>query len=419
MNGEKKVILVNLLSLLFVQFANYALQLITFPYLVRALGIADFGLYSFVFAFIQYFLVFTDYGFNLTATRLISIHRNDAEKRSEIFSSVMLIKLALFLVGSAIILLLLFTVKVFVINRGLYLLAMTGILGSVIFPVWYFQGIEKTKYVAIFNSIAKVITTVGIFIFVKKGGIANAIFIQSLGPVIAGVISLFFIIYKWPIKITIPNNKKIKYYLKDGWNVFITILSATLVNNTNIFILGLLTNNQTVGYFSIAEKTVRIFHSLVSPVSTAIFPHVSNLMSKSREKVIKFLRKILISGVLCFLICSICLIVFSDAFVRLFSGQSSKNVQVLIIILSILPVTIFINNIYGQQILINIGRASDFMKAIIFPGIVSVVLSFIFVPIFKEYGTAIIYLSSEISILLLMIIFVRKESIYIIKNKLM
>jgi O-antigen/teichoic acid export membrane protein len=59
------------------------------------------------------------------------------------------------------------------------------------------------------------------------------------------------------------------------------------------------------------------------------------------------------------------------------------------------------------------------MKAIIFPGIVSVALSFIFVPMFKEYGTSVIYLSSEISILILMIMFVRKESIYIVKNNLM
>ncbi|WP_083761127.1 oligosaccharide flippase family protein [Thermoanaerobacter italicus] len=83
-NSNIKRLITNIFSLSLLQIANYVLPLLTVPYLVRVLGPEKYGLISFSQAFIQYFILLTDYGFNLSATRKISIYRDDKEKISEV-----------------------------------------------------------------------------------------------------------------------------------------------------------------------------------------------------------------------------------------------------------------------------------------------------------------------------------------------
>jgi polysaccharide transporter, PST family len=47
-----------------------------------------------------YFLILTDYRFSLSATREISVHRDDPQKVSEAFSAVILLKGMLVLLGA-------------------------------------------------------------------------------------------------------------------------------------------------------------------------------------------------------------------------------------------------------------------------------------------------------------------------------
>jgi len=105
---DKKRLLSNFFSLSVLQVFTYILPLLTLPYLVRVLGMEKFGLVMFAQAFLMFFNVLVDYGFNLSATREISIHRDDKSKLTEIFSSVIGIKAILLVISFLILTIIIF-----------------------------------------------------------------------------------------------------------------------------------------------------------------------------------------------------------------------------------------------------------------------------------------------------------------------
>ena len=51
---------INFISLALLQGVNYLLPLLSFPFLFRVLGVERWGLVTFGYALMQYFIMFTD-----------------------------------------------------------------------------------------------------------------------------------------------------------------------------------------------------------------------------------------------------------------------------------------------------------------------------------------------------------------------
>ena len=275
-NSEHKILLSNFFSLTVLQGANFILPLISLPYLVRTLEIENFGLVMFAQAFIIYFIIIVDYGFNFSATREISIHREDKEKISLIFTTVMLIKMILIILSFILLTLVVFSVEKFKVNWELYYLTFGIVIGQVLFPIWFFQGIERMKYITILNIIAKLIFTISIFIVInEKEDYLFVPILNSLGYISAGFISLYIIFKDFKVKIIIPNFEYTKKTFTESSSLFISNLSVTLYTASNTFILGLFTNNTIVGIYASIEKLVLAIKNLYVPLYQALFPWLS------------------------------------------------------------------------------------------------------------------------------------------------
>jgi len=346
---DKKRLLENFLSLSILQGANYILPLITLPYLVRVLGPEKFGLIAFAQSFIQYFNILTDYGFNLSATREISIHRDNKEKVSEIFSSVMIIKFGLLVFSFIIMGVIVFSFEKFKKDWLIYYLTFGMVVGQCLFPVWFFQGIEKMKYITFLNIIAKLIFTSCVFIFVRQ--VSDYIYvplINSTGFMMAGVLAIWIIIKDWKIKLCL-NLKNILLMLKLSFQFFLSRAVISLYTNTNSVVVGLFLGYKEVAYYDIAYKIVNIIRQPWDILNTTVYPYVS------KKRNIKLLKNILkISLIISLTILIIFKILAEDTIPYIFGTKMLKSVyysKILIFILPLISVHIFL----GSSVLVAQG----------------------------------------------------------------
>ena len=164
---ERKTVLHNFASLSVLQAITYLLPVLILPYLFRVIGPEKFGLIAFAQAFVQYFMILTDYGFSISATKEISLCQHDRAEISKVFSAVMTAKIALALVSLVLLGCIVYFIPKFRNDWMVYVLSFGAVLGNTLFPVWFFQGTEKMKYIADLNIAGGVLTVVLILFSVR------------------------------------------------------------------------------------------------------------------------------------------------------------------------------------------------------------------------------------------------------------
>ncbi|WP_207626748.1 flippase [Parendozoicomonas haliclonae] len=405
-NKEKKRLVINIFSLSVLQGANYILPLLTIPYLVRVLGPDLFGLLAFGTATSMYFMLITDYGFNLSATRQISIYRDNTYKVNEIFSAVMIIKITLMIISLILMSVLVLSFNKFHQDWEVYYLSFGMVLGQVIFPVWLFQGMERMKYITYLNICSKAFFTICIFIFVQnKDDYLLVPLLTSLGYVIAGIISLYIIKKEFDVKFIWQNLSVLKEQLKEGWHIFFSSIAVSLYTISTTFILGLLTDNTIVGYFSAADKIVKAVKGLYAPIAQAIYPMIGKKMHENQKEGVTFIQKTTwIVGGGMFLISTV-LFVLADQIVNIMLGWQYAESILLLKIMAFLPFIICLSNIFGIQTMLNLGYKKEFSVFVVIGAALGMILIFCLTPIYAAVGVSVSILLVEMLITIMLGIF--------------
>lgn len=411
----KQRILKNFFSLSGLQIANYIFPFITLPYLVRVLGPEKYGLLAFAQSFIGYFQILTNYGFNLSATQEIAINRADKGKINEIFSSVILIQIGMSILSFIIMSIIVFSISRFRTEWLIYYLTFSSIFSQIFFPSWLFQGMENMSFITLINILSKLVFTISIFFFVKTSSDYYFVpLLNLIGGVIASIVSVYLIFNFFQIRFHKPTILQLKHQLRNGWHIFISQLAISLYTVSNSFILGLFTNNTIVGYYAAAEKVIKALQGAYSPISQSIYPFVNNLMIKSKEEVLSFLRKLIYFVGSASFIVSLALFLFSNLFIHIILGDSfHRSVQVLRI-LAFLPFIILLSNFFGIQIMLTFGYKKQFSAIVIAASIINIFLLLILSPLFYEIGTACSVLISELFVTITMAIFLKKKGLLIV-----
>lgn len=386
---DNKRLLTNFLSLSVLQGTNLLLPLLTFPYLVKVLGIEKFGLISFALATVAYFEVLTDYGFDLSATRQISIHRSDKEKVVSIYSAVISIKMILTLVSFVLLSVLVFSFSKFSDLFLVYYYTFGRVIGKSIFPVWFFQGMEKMKITTYLNILAKVIFTVAIFVFVKEQEdfLLVPIF-NSLGFIVVGIVAMAQIRFGFGVSFKFQSAETLLEHLKDGWHIFLSRIYVNIYTTTNTFLLGIMTNNIVVGYYSVANKIVEALTAPFPPASNALYPYMAKLFHENVQKFYQLVNRmsLLFLGVASILF--IGAFVFGEQIIRFVNGSFDQETYAIYVVL-LFKIPLAPYGYFFSQVLINQNRKKEYLEIVKYTFIANIVLVPVFIYFYSGFGMAV------------------------------
>jgi len=407
---EKKQVFSNFVSLSVLNGISFLFPLLTVPYLTRVLGPSMFGLVAFANVVVQYFIIFTSFGFAFSATQQISINQHDKRKVSEIFAAVISVKLLISLLCAIFLFILIISFEQFRSNYILFIYTFGIVIGDALVPVWLFQGMQKMKFITIVNFISKFIFTLLIFVFVRKESDYLIVpLFTTYGYLIAGIISFIIAYRTFKLDIVLPKIKEIKIQMKESWPIFVSTLSINLYRNANVLFLGLFTNYTIVGYYSSAEKVIKGMQSIISPVSDALFPYISkkfvNVSSKKNANYLIVLGKyymLILTAI------SLIFLAFARPVVTVFLGSKFIDSIPDIQIMSFVILFGGMNYFLGILGLVNMGHKKKFMIFVAITAILSIINLTYLIYFFADKGASLSMLISEIILFIMLSVYVFK-----------
>jgi O-antigen/teichoic acid export membrane protein len=400
--------------LLTFQAVNYLVPFILVPILIIRLGIEGYGVYAIASAVSHFFLICTDYGFQVTATKRIAANRHDGHFLGSYVGSIIAARVVLFMVCFLALVLLIPLIPLFQKNSDvLYTMSLVG-LANTIHPTWLYHGFEKMFYILLFGVIGRLFFLVGVYVLViNESDLLLLCLLNVLSVLITSSFGIYYANKLILQKIQIPKYTSVINAFKEAKETFYATLSVSVYRVLPTAIVGTMYNEAAVGLFAISEKIVRIITSAVHPVSQAIFPRTSRAFKISRENGFKFA----FGNIRFFLIIGCCLTVAlflfaNDAIYFLTGGYSGEAIQ-LIYIMAPLPLVTSLGNSLGMHVLLHVGGEQIYSKIFVSSGLLSILFFYVALKNVGIEGVALGIVMSEFIATLLLAVAVLK----VFKNK--
>ena len=283
----------NFLFLAVIQSSTVLISIISMPLLIQSIGAEQFGRVNLSLSVIIVFNILVGFGFNLSAPREVALNQSDKDALSQLVSNVFSAKLFLATIAAAAILIAAYGFQLFAGYRTILTLSVILLYSEALFPLWFFQGMEKMKLVSVATIFSKLLFLMGIVLFVRSP--EQSLWVNFMLGLFGLGINLFLIAYIQGIlgiRFFSPQFSSIWKSLKENLLLFFSNLASHISINGGLIILSFFATAETLGLYSLAERVIMILRLLPSLVIQAVFPNAAKLYVSDRPAFFSFLRKV-------------------------------------------------------------------------------------------------------------------------------
>lgn len=262
-------------------------------WVARYLGPEKFGILNYATSFVALFSVLTTLGLDGIVVREIV---KNPEKTNSILGSAFGLKLLGFIVLLTILSLVLYLSDERLYTKSIiFIVALSTLMQSFNVLDFYFQSHVKSKYVALANLLALVISSITKIVLILTG--AKLIYFAAVIVLDSFTLSLGFIylyqsrgfgaIKQWQFKFSVA-----KSLLKDSWPLILSGLAISIYMNIDQIMINHMLGAEEVGQFAAAVRISTVWYFVPMIICSSLFPAIINAKKVSEELYYARLQKL-------------------------------------------------------------------------------------------------------------------------------
>lgn len=308
---------------------NSMFGLLIYPYLIKTLGTESYGIFLFATTIANYFICFVGFGFDMYGLRMIAENPFSLSNKSEVLSNVFTTKIYLEIISIIIFIVLVLLFPTLKNDFLIYVICFLTTLVNVLFPTWYFQGIQKMKVVTYIQLLFKLLSLPFIFVYVREpSDIVLFSMIMTISSLLGAIYAFVHLFIFEKIKIRIASIKKVKKYIIESQYFFYTNFLNIMKTQTLNLIVGIFFGMRDLAIYDLGAKIVQVPFLLTSSINSALFPKIMLKFDIQVLKKILFFERII--GVLAIL----SIVFFGRLAVRILGDETMMGAYPIAIILS-------------------------------------------------------------------------------------
>lgn len=355
--SNNRLVIENFSFLSILQVINLIIFFLITPFLFRILGKTQYGLVVFAQNITTYFSILINYGFNATATRDISINRENPKERSMIVSSTIVLKFLFF--GFSLMLMTIFVMFIpfFKSHPLLFYFSMLYCLSEALFPIWYFQGIEKMKFITYINVVVRTISALSIFFIISDSSEYYLVpLVLGSGSLAGALIGLIIVFFYYGNYFILQNSGTLKRLILINFPLFISNVSSQIYVNANKLFIGSFMGMQQLAIYDIADRIVNLIKVPLSIIGQVLFPKVA------RDGNLNYIKKTMIISVSGYILIYLVLFAFTGILVHLIAGSYNQEIILIVRILGLSVIPICAGLFYADLRLLAFGFLKDYTR---------------------------------------------------------
>ncbi len=263
-------------------FLNVFVPILTYPYIARVLGPEKLGQLGIAGALSNYFIVAALLGLPVYGVRAIARTKADPLGLGRTSGELILLGLYAAILSSLFYVLIVLLVPAYRSELLLFLVFGITIPSAAMNIEWFFQGMERFRFIGLRNLAIKIVFVVSLFLFVRR---QEDYIVYALLFSLASVTNAF---------INLRAARKIASPLFAGAHpsrhfasmAVFSLFQFAIVAYTNLdlLFLGLFSSGRDAGLYSISIRLVRMVIALATTLSAVLMPRLSSLVDSDPEE---------------------------------------------------------------------------------------------------------------------------------------